>query len=424
MQYIGAPAISSYYNAFTVYDYISYLYAHNTSTYDAFTSPVPGWREEGSPYSDLDRLRWFADKQMTSFLGNVSAENPYDRSLSAATKGSISTIAGATLAAKVLSQMSTNIRYAGEASKLNILVGDFDAFISFFALAGLTNHDSNFLGLPAYGSAMVFELYSYTDSTSSNSSSTTSTFPDENDLWVRFLFRNGTDNSTWTSSQDSVLAGLQAYPLFGRGPSTSDMLWTDFVPLMQDIAINGPGDWCQMCVSAAFWCAAWNATNAVDSGNTGSAVNGRQAGVMSPMVAGFVGAVVAFIVAGLAVAAFALAGLRVHRVAAKRTSGVPSFVIGGGGSGSSGGGVGGGKAELGGFKGSRKLGSDVDLVLPKSGFNGAHVERVHPDLRDDDAAGAKERVGSWELKDSGARFGASVESLDVGGLPVRPNERV
>lgn len=405
LQSILPPIAWGYGNAYAIYDYLSYLAAHNTSIYSAFTEPSYGWREQGDEYSDLDRLRWLADTEMTAFLGNVSIPHPLGLTFETATQGSISTIAGATLAANVLEAFLWNTLSAGSQNKVNVLVGDFDAFVSFFALAGLANLNSNFDGLPAYGSAMAFELFSYTNSSSSSSDANT-TFPDDGQLWVRFLFRNGTDDSTFTST-DTELGGLRSYPLFGRGPSETDTPYNTFVSLMQQVAIASPGDWCTMCAASSVFCAGWNQTETTSSGASGAKKR------MSPVIAGVVGAVIAIPAAALLLLAIAIpCGLRVRRVKKDK----PSHAGG----------------ELGGFKGGSKLGSDPDLTLSKGGAHvGAVVERkpsvgTEENKRD---AEFRERLGSWEMKETDVErirgFGrSSVESLDAGVQPVRPDERV
>ena len=422
MSDVAPEASLNYYNAYSVYDYMSYLYSHNTSVHQAFTDTGSTWSAPNASYSDLDRLRWLADSQMTTFLGDLTSDNPYARTFAAATKGSISTIAGATLTAKVMTQFERNIQAAGTTSKLNVLVGDFDAFVSFFALAGLTRHNSNFLGLPAYGSAMVFELFSYTNSSASAAAAAAAStdYPDRDELWVRFLFRNGTDNSTWTTGDATDLGGLQAYPLFGRGPSATYMSLAEFEQSMLDVAIQGPADWCQMCGAKTSFCAPWNSSllaAASSTGEPGAGATGATHG-MHPVVAGFVGAVVAIAIMALAGLGFVFGGTRIRRLRnASSRGGVDHGTVGG-------------------FKGRRKLGSDADLTLPKSGaFVGAAVERRLSDNDGQAAMGslpdpdAKERVGSWEMKGSDLQigrigFGASVESLDPSAKPVRPAERV
>lgn len=172
-----------------------------------------------------------------------------------------------------------------------------------------------------------------------------------------------------------------------------------------------------MCGSEAAFCAAWNSSNEfTDFGDNNDAAS-RQA--MKPVLAGLVGAVVALAFIAVMMILLALAGgLRIHRVARVPRGGNPDA-----------------DGAFGGFKGSKKLHSDPDLVKNKNGaVFGATIERTSS-IKDEEAEQDqtfRERVGSWELKgtDRGVGnirrlgFGASVEGLDVGGQPVRPEERV
>lgn len=197
--------------------------------------------------------------------------------------------------------------------------------------------------MPNFGASAVFELFSL-------SNSSVGTIPDQKDLFVRFLFRNGTE-------ADET---LQAYSLFNRPKEQFDMPWSDFVQLMNGIQIQGTNNWCNIC-------------NAVDSAIPFCAASskfgdsGKHSG-LSPVVAGVIGAVVTLAVAALLFGAvMLLAGVRLHRNGGSRRS-----------------------SDLGGFKGGQKMASDQDLSIPKGGaVVGATVERH-----------GHERHGSWELKQS------------------------
>lgn len=172
-----------------------------------------------------------------------------------------------------------------------------------------------------------------------------------------------------------------------------------------------------MCGSEAAFCAAWNSSDEfTDFGDIGDAAS-RQG--MRPVLAGLVGAVVALAVVAVMMILLAMAGgLRIHRVARAPRGGNPD-----------------GDGAFGGFKGSKKLHSDPDLVKNKNGaVFGASIEQTSS-IKDEEAGQDKifrERVGSWELKEAERwvgkigklGFGESAESLDVGGQPVRPEERV
>ncbi|MGG6495317.1 UNVERIFIED_CONTAM: hypothetical protein NY603_20565, partial [Bacteroidetes bacterium 56_B9] len=70
----------------------------------------------------------------------------------------------------------------------SLMTGSYDTFLALFGLMELPSQSSDFRGLPDYAASMVFELYSEADDAE---------FPErgtvDQDLRVRFLFRNGTD---------------------------------------------------------------------------------------------------------------------------------------------------------------------------------------------------------------------------------------
>lgn len=238
------------------------------------------------------------------------------------------------------------------------MFGGYAPFLSFFSLAGLSTHSSGmnpeFQSLPEPGSVLVFELFSVNDA---NTNTTTQTMPDENSLWVRFLFRNGTAES----------ALLQSYPLFGRGNSMTDMTWQEFKADMLGLAGGDVASWCNTCGASAIWCPLFvGDNNSQDGSSSNGLISGGTTSTsrMSASVAGVIGAVVTLSVVILALlAAMFIGGLRFSKRETRRNSG------------------------LGGFKGAEKMKSDIDVNVVKTANMGA-------------GAGATvrhERVGSWEL---------------------------
>ncbi len=251
--------------------------------------------------------------------------------------------------------------------------------------------------MPDFGSVAVFELYSYA-ATGDN------TFPSEDELWVRFYFRNG------TASDEP----FQAYSLFNYGPDNFEMRWVDFEAAMMNVAVGDIGMWCEQCSAGLIatdrvFCSFWNSSDSSDGTLTSATTSN---GTLSPAVSGVIGAVIALVIAGVIFAfLMVLAGVRFHRVKSH-------------------------KGDLGGFKGSQKLASDRDLTLPKGGaVVGATIETPGSPV-----PGGHERVGSWELKQNDlpniaaghpAMRRPSLEDDDVGDVgdspfrdPVRPDERV
>ncbi|KAK4954312.1 hypothetical protein LTR10_007742 [Elasticomyces elasticus] len=349
-----------FYNAYAIYDYLNYQSVHNMTVAAQFRQNA----NLNTSYPVLDMLRWYADEQQYAQLGNLTAINDYsgsEQSLPDGVTGSISTIAGNLLAAKMLSQLQIAVETNGSYYKLSVLVGDFEPLLSFFALTGLPAVNSNFRGIPDFGSTAVFEVFSYTNDSMDMS------FPSPDDLWVRFYFRNG------TGATDDASGDFQSYSLFGRGPSQNDMTWNEFQAAMYSIMIGNIGTWCTQCGALNLFCAAWNSSDTFTgaSGSSSTSSSSRQHG-LKPAIAGVIGAIVTLAVAGLLFAALMLlGGVRFHRVERH-------------------------KHDLGGFKGSQKLASDRDLTMPKGGaVVGASVERS-PDSPISPLG--HERVGSWELK--------------------------
>lgn len=379
LQGVIPPETWDYRNAYPIYDYLSYQYNHNATARDTLNR----YRDVKTNTSYLSMLRWLSDEQQFAQLGNLTAQTAFPSGQT----GSISTIAGNYLAARVVSQLQSAIASGGQEFKLNVLFADFYPLISLFALTQLPQSNPAFYGTPEFGSSAVFELFSYTSNNTANT-----TFPDESDLWVKFYFRNG------TSSSDEY----QSYSLFDLGPSQAEMTWSDFQQQMNSILVGNVGEWCYMCGATNLFCSAFNtSTGSARSWRDGGSSSSSSNHGLSPAVAGVIGALVALAVAGLLFAAsMLLFGLRLHRRERK--------------------------SDLGGFKGGQKMASDQDLTIPKGGVGASVVEEAGP--MSPVVAGGHERVGSWELKNAeagkvGLSFPSARGSLEV-TRPTEPSERV
>jgi hypothetical protein len=343
-QNVVPQSLVEYYNAYILWEYANYQYVHNQTVYEKLNP------------ADLSELRLLASHQEFARNGDLS--------ISGLTKGDrIRAISGQTYAAHVLSLLGQNIESQGSNEKLNVLFSEYEVFLAFFSLSGLSGISDQFTQIPETGSVIVFELFSNTENATA--------YPDISDLWVRFLFRNGSDSS----------APLLSYPLFGRGNSAVDMTWNDFETGMDAISLSEIGTWCETCASLAMYCPAFeaNLTNSTNSTSGNSCASTASSTRISPTIAGVFGAVAT-------IAAFVLffslavlcGGLRFHRNGSKRQS------------------------SLGGFKGAEKLASDTDLTVAKVGAGGAVARH--------------ERVGSWELGDAAKK--------DDGSKPDRSLDRV
>lgn len=362
-------SIVNFDNAYALWEYASYQSIHNTT----FQTPSL------LSVSDLPTLFNLASEQQWAYL------TPQVNS-------TVQSVAGATLASKVLQQFEHNIASAGIADKMTLLFGTFEPMLSFFSLSSLSEGPSasRFNSLPMHGSILTFELFSYASSSAIENFLVP--YPDSSDLYVRFLFRNGTDESE----------DLVSYPLFHRGNSEADMSWSDFVDGMAEFSLDDVSDWCAACQTATLFCEA-----IADDLQTSTPSSSKSSGGIAPTIAGVIGATVTIAVCLLVGALLMLIGFRVEFVPRKDRKGeaaTGAAVLGGG------------------FKGREKLASDTDLTL-KGGAGIRH-----------------ERVGSWELNDakkdesldkeieagrvvSGADYGRHSEEIDV-GRPVKPFESV
>lgn len=383
-------SILNYANAMQIYEYTLYQYNHNRTIQNSTDFTI----------NDLSYLQSLASAQQWT-LNTPNSTN------------TVPAIAGRTLASRILQQFEQNINTMGQNDKLTAYFGSYEPMLSFFALSNLATGPSagRFNSLPAHGSTFAFELFSY----GSDNNTTSTTMPSTSDLHVRFLFRNGSDDTS----------PLISYPLFGHGPSEVDMTWAEFAGGMGSFAVDGVSDWCTACGAVTLFCEAIALNTGYNSPLTGgnsSPTRGRMS--LSPAIAGVVGAAVAIAAFIFLAAGLLLAGFRIEHRAKdnNRTSDISVLKRSGSG-------------HNGGFKGGDRLASDTDLRLKSGDGVGATVIR-------------HERVGSWELGENKSRSldkeieagetGRVVSTADYGrrsedlrahdedpfGDPVRAVERV
>lgn len=373
MKSIQLIRFSGYSNAIGINDYLQYQYTHNSTIYRTLSN--------NSAYAGvIDRVRTLADEQAWNLYGNTSTSS---------TDADNQAIAGKTLAAIVLGafQRIVSDRLSpGDPTDMSypmtLIFGEYEPFISLMSLMMLDYRDPYFRSIPPFGSAMIFELFSTGNS---------SAFPrNQEDLWVRFNYHNGTSYNN---------NHLTAFPMFGNGPSRTDVPWLEFQDLFRRIMMPSLQQWCETCASSSLFC--WG----VDENNITLTMPAAQMkrSKVSPAVGGVIGAIVTLAIAGLLFGlAMFFGGVRFHRVDRSK------------------------KSELGGFKGSSKLASDPDLSLVKNGAPPAGISFVPDSKR------GHERVGSWELRQK--EFGkdltdasrkSSFDNIDaVASKPVQADERV
>lgn len=228
-------------------------------------------------------------------------------------------IAGKTLAAQIVQFLNTTIpnNNGKGKSKIGIQFGAYATFASFFGLANLSLVDEDFMGIVDYASAMTFELFTNSSSTSSTSSLGEKE-KEEEDLYIRFLFHNGTSSST---SEPTI------YPLFGTQQET--LTWKEFTAQMERFAIGTTEEWCLACGNSTGSCAGYSSSSSSSSSGNG---NGNGNG-LSPAVNGVIGAMVTLaVILGLEALILGLGGLRI--VSKKKMNNRTNEMGGGSGNGS------------------------------------------------------------------------------------------
>ncbi|KAF2794948.1 phosphoglycerate mutase-like protein [Melanomma pulvis-pyrius CBS 109.77] len=235
------PSNLTYANAYDIFDLLNVASIHNASSAGNVTE------------EELFQLRTLADS--AEFGLNFNNTDP------------ARSIGGQAFAGGILNQLNQTVSTKGKL-KFSLMAGSYDTFLAFFGISNLTSTSPNFFGLPHYAATMSFELF-----TSEN----VTAFPsDNNDLRVRFLFRNGSDDGET----------LRAFPLFGG--SEDSLPWTDFVSQMQNISITTSEQWCGICQSDMPFCEAYNSTGSSSPASS----QGGSGGGMSNVVAGVIGAMV------------------------------------------------------------------------------------------------------------------------------------
>lgn len=197
-------------------------------------------------------------------------------------------INGKTLAADIVAGLNSTITSQGKNSKISAQFNAYSFFMSFFGLAQLPKANPDFTGIPDYASTMAFELFT---------KGAADPFPKPEDLYVRFLFHNGTSNST---SEPRV------YPLFGQ--SETELPWNTFRDEMGKFSVPWGPQWCEVCGNTKGVCdtgpAPASTSSTKDSSSSGS-------GGVSKAVAGVIGAMVTLaVLLGIAALVIVVGGMR------------------------------------------------------------------------------------------------------------------
>lgn len=347
---------ANFWNAYEIYEWARYMYAHNETVFDGLKNA-----NETLAVLDMNALALAQAKLTTP---DTAAGSNEEATI-------ITTVAGRSLARKILDQLKSNIRWAGSHDKLSVMFGSYEPLLSFLSFAGLLTRENlasgPFSRFPDHGAALVIELISTDDQTSD-------VMPAEENLNVRLYYRENTDEDT----------PFEGFSMLGSGMSGQSIPYTSFARKVNEQGLSSD-QWCDVCISqqAPFCPTSMNLDDVCKTINTDDDDDGKKydfnALQMHPVIAGVIGAITFGMVGGvIASILYYCGGFRFVRVAPEeRTSAIAGF--------------------RGGFKGPEKKPDDADMEVTKAG---AH----------------QERIGSWELKSSdhdGAVQGASGAGLAV-----------
>ncbi|KAH9827339.1 histidine acid phosphatase like protein [Teratosphaeria destructans] len=269
-----ASSAISYKNAYTIFDLVNVAEIHN-ATFD--------------PNNIVTNESFFQLRTLA---------NTHEWGLAYNQSDNMRAIAGKVLAAQIVQFLNGTI--TGEGSqKIGIQFGAYGTFASFFGLAipNIETHAPSLMGVADYASAMTFELFTNTSAPVSKTS-----YPSPDEIYVRFLFHNGTTSNT---------SEPQVYQLFGMEQDT--LSWHDFTSQMNDFAVGTMEQWCTSCGNFTGSCAAY-ASNSSSSGrgSSTSLSKSTSGNGLSPAVNGVIGAMVTLaVVLGIEGLILLLGGWRV-----------------------------------------------------------------------------------------------------------------
>lgn len=213
------------------------------------------------------------------------------------------------LAGEVVEFLNKTITSKGQ-QKIGVQFGAYATFASFFGLSGLEKVNPGFRNIVDYASSMAFELF-----TNASTSVPSGGFPSANEIYVRFLYSNGTA----TDTSEPI-----AYPLFGFDQDV--LTWNDFNNGISKFAVQSTQKWCDICSNTDESCASLTSGGANDGSATSPASSRRRFGNgLSPAVNGVIGAMTTLaVILGIAMLILLAGGYRV--VSKKRLASVASQV--------------------------------------------------------------------------------------------------
>ncbi|KAK5997801.1 hypothetical protein PT974_00163 [Cladobotryum mycophilum] len=288
---------ANYGNAYEIYELINYLYTHNQTVFNGLFTPNDTLAELRSNAFELELA--------TNGHNNTNTDNA----------SLLPSIAGTTLARKVIDAFITSVKVAGSSDKLTLIFGSYESMLALLSLSGLYTRDNLLSGpfstLPQPGAAMVFELIS-------DSANDATSMPSAENLSIRFTYRATADDDD---------EPFTTYSLFASGFDGQTIPYTGFLTAMQKFTRDS-SQWCDMCHSTtAPWCSS------------------RKKSVTTP-VAGAIGAILTIFVIGIG--SLLLYGIGACHFGASEGSSERNN-------------------HPGGFKGAEKMASDTDLAVTKGG---------------------------------------------------------
>jgi len=262
---------ASFKNAYLIFDLLNVASIHNsTDDFPAANLLTP---------EVFFQLRTLADTHEFNLAYNASEP--------------IRAVTGSVIAAQVVSALNGTIMSKG-ASKLNIQFGAYAGMLSYFGLADLISVDETFYGVPDYASTLTWELVT-------NATVSSTSWPSEDEISVRFLFHNGT-----TSNISQPIE----FPLFGT--NQSPLPWSEFVTYMNMFAISNQEDWCNACGNTTGVCSPGALGLASNSSTVTESPSGTGHRRISLAVAGVIGAMVTLgVILGVELLIMILGGLRI-----------------------------------------------------------------------------------------------------------------
>ncbi|KAH6885773.1 histidine phosphatase superfamily [Thelonectria olida] len=216
-------------NAYELYDFVSYEYVHNETVNEGLTNATELLATMNSWATTMERAK-------NAYINGTADSDDVEE------KAKLYSIAGRTLSSRIALQFISNVKRNGDRDKMALMFGSHEPIVAFIAMAGLLDEESVSQGpfslLPEPGAAMVFELYG-------EDAQNPEVMPSFDDLMVRFFYRASAD-----ADEDFVL-----YPLWGIDPENGTVPFSTFVQVMQDFGVSA-SEWCNICgPNPAPWCA-------------------------------------------------------------------------------------------------------------------------------------------------------------------------